>query len=118
MRTRNEIAGDDLCRSADSPEWRPLGSVFPHMADFVRKSPEELKQFARTIEGNWQANASLACGAGSFFIAAPVLAVFAMVFGIRSSLRVTSLKALVGTVLGAIGFTLAVFSYLKPYLQR
>jgi hypothetical protein len=117
MRSRNEIAGGDLCRSTDSTELRPLGSVFPHMADFVRKSSEEHKQFARTIEGNWQANASLGCAIASIFIATPVLAVFAMVLGIRSTLRVTNWKALAGTILGAITFMLFLFNYLRPYLR-
>jgi len=118
MRSRNEVAASDLCRSADSAEARPLASVFPHMADFVRKSPEEHKEQARTIEGDWQANASLGCAIASFFFGGPVLAVLAIVLAVRSSLRVTTVRALAGAVLGAVAFMLAVFHFLKPYLQR
>ena len=117
MRSRGEIVATDLCRPADSPNLRTLASIFPHMADFVRKSPEEQKKFARTIEGNFQARMSLACGMGSYFVAAPVLAVFAIVLGIRSSLRVTNLMALGGVILGSLSLVIAVFRFLKPYLQ-
>ncbi len=117
MRARGEISGNDLARNADSPALKPLASIFPHMGDFVRKSPEEQKKFARVIEGNFQARVSLACAAGSFVIAAPVLSAFAIVYGIRSAMRVTNYMALAGVALGSLSFVIAVFRIIRPYLH-
>ena len=63
------------------------------------------------------ANYSLICGIGCLLIFGPVLSVFAMVLGIRSSLRTFDIRALIGTVLGAVGFLLSIYQFAKPYLH-
>ncbi len=117
MRARNEIAATDLCRSSDSTQFHPLVALFPHMAEFVRKSPEQHKKEAQTMEGNSQANAALVCGILAWFIAGPVLGVFAVVLGSKSWLRVQRIKALVGVILGGLAFIASMLHILKPYLR-
>jgi hypothetical protein len=117
MRSRNEISATDLCRLSESTEFHPLVALFPHMADFVRKTPEQHKKEAQTMEGNSQANAALACGVLAWFIAGPVLGAFAVVLGVRSWLRVQRIKALIGVTLGGLAFVASMLQILKPYLQ-
>lgn len=69
------------------------------------------------MEGNSQANAALACGVLAWFIAGPVLGVFAVVLGIRSWLRVQRFQALAGMILGGLAFIASMLHILKPYLR-
>ena len=118
MRTQNEIAGADFCRASDEAEYRPLGEVFPHMRDFVRKSPEQIQQQARTWEGNSLANTALICGILSWVVAGLVLGVFAMVLGIKSWLQVQKPQGLIGAVLGGLAFVASLLHILAPFLKH
>ncbi len=118
MRTQNQIAATDLCRASDEADYRPLGDVFPHMRDFVRKSPEEIQKQARTWEGNSMANTALVCGILAWFVAGLILGVFAMVLGVRSWLRVQRPQGLIGAVVGGLAFVAALRHILGPFLMR
>ncbi|MEO6742426.1 MAG: hypothetical protein ABIP20_19460 [Chthoniobacteraceae bacterium] len=62
MRSRKEIGAADLFRPDDSPEYRPLAEVFPHMADFVQKTAAEREKEKWKIEGGSLASAGWAAG--------------------------------------------------------
>ena len=117
MRARNEIAGSDLCRAAETTESRPLADVFPHMGNFVVKPRAQHKREAEITEGDSMANAALVCGILAWFIAGPVLGAFAVVLGIKSSLRVKRWKATAGVILGAIAFASSVAHIFEPHLR-
>jgi hypothetical protein len=104
MRSAGQLAADDPCRAADATEYKPLAVIFPHLADFARKSPEEHKQAARRMEGNVLANSALACGILSWFIAGPILSVFAIVLGAKSYLYAQRLNGLFGALIGVLAF--------------
>jgi len=117
LRSRSEISATDLCRASDSAQYHPLVAVFPHMAAFVPKSPEEHRRAAQAIEGNSEANAALVCGILAWFIAGPVLGVFAVILGVKSWLKVQRFKALAAVLLGAFAFVVSMLHILKPYLR-
>jgi hypothetical protein len=109
MHASGEITSADQCRASDGKEHHPLGKLFPHLGNFVRKPMEEHRREARNAESKWQSNVALACGVISLFGATLVLSTFAIVYGIKVLRDRQDPKAGIGMVLGIIAFGLMIY---------
>jgi GYF domain 2 len=113
MRAEGELTADAPCRAADSVDFTPLATRFPHLRDFVRKSAAEHQREARLIEGNGVANTAFGCAVMSLFFGGPILAAFGIVLGIKSYLRAYRIIGLFAALIGTLSFMFQMARFFK-----